>query len=180
MEDKELIEKAKKGDKQAFGFIYQKYFQKIFRYCKFNTKNEEVAKDICQESFVKAYKKLKDFKTDGNWSIQSFLFTIARNLIIDDSRKKKESNLEDFENLESSEDLYEANEKKENIKKVRSVLLKLDEIERQIVILRFFEELSFQEISKILKIKDGALRVRTFRVMNKLKDLFESMYGKQN
>lgn len=180
MEDKELVIRAQKGEKEAFGLLYQKYFQKIFRYCKFNTKNEELAKDICQESFVKAYKKLQDFKTDGQWSIQAFLFTIARNLIIDHSRKKKESSIEEYENLESSENLYDNFEKKETIFKVRSVLAKLDDIERQIILLRYFEEMSAHEVAKIIGINDGALRVRTYRVMQKLKDIFEGQYGKRN
>lgn len=180
MDDKDLIAKAQKGDKAAFGLLYQKYFQKIYRYCKFNTKNDEVAKDICQESFVKAYKKIKDFSTDGNWSMQAFLFAIARNLIIDISRRKKEANIDEYENLESDENLYDDIERQDNIRKIRNVLSRLDDIDRQIVVLRYFEELPTNEVAKILRIKDGALRVRSFRVMQKIKDLFESLYGQKN
>lgn len=180
MEDKELIVRAQKGEKDAFGQLYKKYFHKVFRYCKFNTHTDEDAKDICQESFVKAYKKINEFKTQGVWSFQSFVFTIARNLIIDLSRRKKGQNIEDYENLQSGENLYEKVEKSEDIEKVRSVLNKLDEIEKQIVLLRFFEEMSFSEVSKITGINDGALRVRTHRVMQKMKDLCEAKYGKRN
>lgn len=180
MDDKELIKRAQEGSRQAFGDLYKKYFQKIYRYCKFNTSNDEIAKDICQESFLKAYKKLKEFKTDGTWSFQAYLFTIARNLIIDASRKKREINIDEYENLESNENLYDNIEKKEIVKKVRVVISKLDEIERQIVILRFFEELPSLEVAKILNMNDGALRVRTHRVMQKLKDIFEVLYGKRN
>lgn len=180
MEDLELIRRAQKGDKDAFGLLYKKYFQKIFRYCKINLNNDELAKDICQESFVKAYKKLSEFKTDGQWSIQAFLFTIARNLIIDNSRRKKEANLDEYENITDGHDLYEDYERKTVIKKVRIALSKLDEVDRQIVILRYFEELPSIEVAKILGIKDGALRVRTFRVMQKIKDIYEGLYGKSN
>lgn len=181
MEDeKTLIKKAQKGDTQAYGIIYKKYFQKLYRYCKFNTKNDEHAKDICQESFVRAWKKLKDFKTDGQWSIQAFLFTIARNLIIDATRKKKEFALEEFENLDDGSDLYEEHDRQQDIVKVRTVLSKLDDIERQIILLRYFEEMPSAEVSHILGMKDGALRVRTFRVMQKMKDIFEALYGTRN
>lgn len=180
MDESQLIEKAKNGDKIAFGHLYQKYFQKIYRYCKINLYDDELAKDICQESFVRAYKKLKDFKIDGQWSIQAFLFAIARNLIIDFTRKKKNFNIDNFENLESSENLYDEFEKSQNIKKVKNILSKLKEEEKQIVILRYFEELPSQEVAKILKINDGALRVRTFRLMQKMKDLYESLYGRNN
>lgn len=180
MEDRILIEKAKKGDNEAFGHIYKKYFQKVYRYCRINLKNEELAKDICQESFVKAYKKLKSFSTDGQWSFQSFVFTIARNLIIDNSRLKKSEKIENYEDLESTENLYENFERSENNRKIRNVLSKLDEVDRQIIVLRYFEELSSQEVAKILGIKDGALRVRTFRATQKMKEIFEKIYGKQN
>jgi RNA polymerase sigma-70 factor (ECF subfamily) len=181
MEDEKiLIKKAQKGDKQAYGEIYKKYFQKIYRYCKFNTNNEELAKDICQESFVKAWKKIKDFKTEGQWSIQAFLFTIARNLIIDFSRKKKEYALDQAENVAAITDLYEDLDKKNEIEQVRNALSKLDDLERQIIILRYFEEMPSAEVAKILNVNDGALRVRTYRVMQKLKDIFEALYGKRN
>lgn len=178
MDDKDLVKRAQKGEKEAYGLLYQKYFQKVFRYCMFNTKNEEVAKDITQESFVKAYKKLTTFSTDGQWSIQAFLFTIARNLIIDNSRRKKETNIDEYDNLESGQNLYDDFERIENSQKLRNVLKKLDEIERQIVMLRYFEELPSQQVAKILKMNDGALRVRTHRVLQKLKDILE--YGKGN
>lgn len=180
MEDKVLVERAKKGEKDAYGLLYKKYFHKVFRYCKFNTKSEEEAKDVCQDAFVKAYKKISDFKTNGVWSFQAFVFTIARNLIIDATRKKKEANIDDYENLQSDENLFDKNERHENIEKVKNVLSKLEEIERQIVLLRFFEEMPSSEVAKILGMNDGALRVRTHRVMQKMKDLYEVLYGKRN
>lgn len=179
-DEKILIKKAKEGDSDAYGKIYQKYFQKIYRYCQFNTENTELAKDICQESFVKAWKKIKDFSTEGEWSMQAFLFAIARNLIIDHSRRKKELAIEKFEELPDKIDLYEDIDRKDEIKKIRTALSKLDEQDQQIVILRYFEDMSSQDVAQILGIKDGALRVRTYRVMQKLKDIYESLYGKRN
>lgn len=180
MEDKELVKRAQKGDKEAFGSIYKKYFQKVYRYCKFNVTHDELAKDISQETFVKAYKKIESFKMDGQWSIQAYLFAIARNLIIDNSRKKKEANIDELENLVDATDLINDFDRRENVKKVQNVLSKLDETDRQIVILRYFEELPSQEVAKILGIKDGALRVRTFRIMQKIKEIFKKLYGASN
>lgn len=179
-EDKKLIQRAKKGDKDAFGELYKKYFQKIYRYCFFNTKNEEHAKDICQESFVKAWKKISTFATEGQWSFQAFLFAIARNQIIDDSRKKKEQDIQDFEGLVDTTDLYGDLEKKDTRERVKNVLSKLNELERSILVLRYFEELPSQEIAEIVGINDGALRVRTHRILEKVKVIFEELYGKRN
>ena len=68
----------------------------------------------------------------------------------------------------------------DGVQRVREVLSKLEDIDRQIILLRYFEEMSSQEVAKILGLKDGALRVRTFRVMQKMKDIFEALYGKRN
>lgn len=181
MEEKDLIKKAQNGDREAFGKLYKTYFKKIYRYCSFNTKDDELAKDICQETFVKAWKKIKDFKMQENWSIQAFLFTIARNLIIDHSRKRKEFNIEKFEdNIESKEDLFASVDKKENVQKIKIALSNLEEIEKQIIILRYFEEMDTKEVAKIVGSKDGAIRVRIHRILEKLKIIMENEYGKRN
>ncbi|MGE5041970.1 MAG: RNA polymerase sigma factor [Candidatus Levyibacteriota bacterium] len=177
---KDLIQKAQSGDRNAFGEIYQLYYKKIYRYCSFNVYDAAAAQDICQETFVKAWIKVKDFKMEkADWSFQAFLFAIARNLIIDRSRAKKEYALEAYEELESDEDHYEALDKKADIERVRTAISKLEEVERQIVILRFFEEMDSKEVANILKIKDGALRVRQSRVLSKLKNIMEVLSSKQ-
>lgn len=178
---KSLVQKAQRGNREAFGEIYKLYFAKIFRYCKFNTNDESDAQDICQETFVKAWKNIKNFDTDRpNWSIQAFLFTIARNLIIDRSRRKKELHIQEYQMLETSEDFYENAERKNNVELVKQALSKLEDIERQIIILRYFEEMDTKQIANILEIKDGALRVRLHRTMDKLKQFMEILYGKRN
>src|SRR3989344_4655058 len=138
---KSLIQKAQKGDRSAFSEIYKLYFAKIYKYCKFNTNDDSEAQDICQETFVKAWKNIKKFDSERlDWSIQAFLFTIARNLIIDGSRRKKELHIEEYLEIETNEDFYENIDRKNNIDLVKQALSKLEEIERQIIILRYFEE----------------------------------------
>jgi RNA polymerase sigma-70 factor, ECF subfamily len=176
-----LIKEAKKGNRRAFGEIYNLYFVKIFRYTKFNINDETEAEDITQETFVKAWKNIEKFDVEReNWSIQAFLFTIARNLIIDRSRKKKELHLEEYLEIESTENIYESIERKNNIDLIKSALSKLEETDRQIIILRFFEEMETREIANILGINDGALRVRLHRAMDKLRIVVEGINGKRN
>lgn len=178
---KSLVKKAQTGDREAFSEIYKIYFVKIFRYCKFNINDEFEAQDICQETFVKAWKSIQKFDSDrGDWSIQAFLFKIARNLIIDKSRKKRELHINEYQEIETNEDFYKDIERKNNIDIVKQVLDRLEETERQIIILRFFEEMDTKEIANILNIKDGALRVRLHRTMDKMKIITEGIYGKRN
>lgn len=172
MEDlNQLLHKACKGDKDAFGQIYKIYFRKIYRYCRINLNNEAQAEDVAQETFLKAWRSLSSFSTYDGSSIQAFLFRIARNALIDLSRKKQEYPLEEALDIESGDDIERELDKKEEIEKVQQALKKLEERERQIVILRFFEEMTGAEIARVMEINEGAVRVRLHRILKKLKEV---------
>lgn len=168
-----VIEKAKQGDTKAFQEIYKEYYKKIFRYCIFNGQHEESAKDICQEVFLRAWKSLPSFSLKNGGTIQAFLFRIARNLMIDLSRKKKVYALQEYEHIETNEDFIEDFAREQSIKNVKTALLELEEKDQQIVILRYFEELSTSDVAKALNMKEGALRVRIHRTLKKLEDILQ-------
>lgn len=169
----EVIQKAKQGDKKAFGILYKEYYQRIYRYCKTNLYKDDVAEDVCQETFIRAWRSLPSFVVTETGTFQAYLYRIARNLIIDLGRKKKEFSLAFYEDIETDEDHIEAIDRKNNIDMVKRALAKLNDIDRQIVILRYFEEMSHAEVAKIIGIKEGALRVRTMRLLEKIKGLLE-------
>lgn len=167
----QVIEKAKRGDTKAFQEIYHEFYKKIFRYCLFNGQNEDGAKDICQEVFLRAWKSLPSFSLKNGGTIQAFLFRIARNLLIDLSRKKKVYALQEYEEIETNEDFIEDLAREQSIKNVKTALSELEEKDRQIVILRYFEELSTADVAKAIGMKEGALRVRIHRTLKKLEDI---------
>lgn len=169
----EVIEKAKAGDKNAFKIIYETFYQRIYRYCSLNLNNDDTAQDVCQETFIKAWKSLPTFTLEKGGTMQAFLFRIARNLIIDLSRKKKAYQLKEYQAVETNEDFLEDFDRKQNVANLKKALAELDEKERQIIILRYFEELSTEETAKIIGMNGGALRVRTHRVLKKLKEILE-------
>lgn len=169
----QLIILAQGGDRDAYGKIYGIFYKRIWRYCHFNTQDRELSQDICQETFIKAWKAIPSFSIKKGGSLQAFLFRIARNLIIDNSRKKKTASLENYENLASNEDLAENVDRKDENKKLKEAMAKLNERDRQIVVLHYFEEMSGAEIARVVGIREGALRVRTHRIIKKLKELME-------
>lgn len=183
MEDlPELIIKAQQGEVQAFSTIYKMFYQRIYRFCYINCYNDsELASDICQETFIRAWKTIRSFSWDKGGSFQAYLFRIARNLIIDQSRKKKEAPIEEAEEIvDTGEDFVESIDKEDTIEKVQTVLRGLNEQERELVTLRFFEELSFTEVSQAIGMSEGNVRVKTHRLMKKLKKLLEKTYGRKN
>jgi RNA polymerase sigma-70 factor (ECF subfamily) len=175
MENEEsIVERAQSGDKEAFGALYKHYFPRIYRYCKANIYRDDLATDICQETFLKAWKAFSAFKVKDGGTVQAYFFRIARNLIIDLSRKKKEFSLTFYEDIVGDEDVNQNIDREDEIKKMKQVLAKLPEKERQILLLRYFEDLSHKETAKILGIKEGALRVRTTRLLKKLKEIMQN------
>lgn len=170
----QLITKAKEGDKDAFGQIYNLFYTRIFRYCKFNLAHgPDEAQDICQETFLKTYKSLSKFTEKKGGSFQAYLFRIATNLIIDFKRKKKDVPLKDYQDFEAADDLGEQIDKNWENQKLKNAIDKLKQVERQIVILRYFEDLTTAEVAKVVGMRQGALRVRSHRILKKLKDLIE-------
>lgn len=170
-----LIVKAKKGDKDAFGEIYI-FFQKlIFRFIYFSVRNYELAQDLTQNTFFKAWRALPTVSVSRG-SFRAFLFTIARNLIIDWSRTRKELPLEAIENYPSFEDPQEDIIRKESREVVLKALNNLEIDEKQLITLRFFEELEYEEIGRIVGKKTGAVRVSTHRILKKLKSYIKYKY----
>lgn len=169
-----LIERAQEGDRDAFGQIYNLFYRRIFRYCQFNLGDSNLSQDLCQETFLRAWKALHSFSWQKGGSFQAFLYKIARNLIIDFSRKKKEFPLKDYQEIQSSEKLDEKTDKEFDKERLNKALLQLKRNERQIIVLRYFEDMTIFEVAKVTGLREGALRVRVHRILKKLKEILEN------
>lgn len=167
----ELIQKARKGDKDAFGQIYKIYYRKIYRYLRINLQSQEAAEDLAQETFLKAWRSISTFSAYSGGSLQAFLFRIARNLMIDLSREKKEFPLDTALAIESKHDFEEDLDRKINIETVQKALSKLEDEDKQLVVLRFFEEMPHADIAQIIDSNEGAVRVKLHRILKKLKEI---------
>lgn len=171
---KELVEAAKKGDKDAFGEIYRLFLSRIYRFVYYLVYDEALAEDITQDTFIKAWKAMPKFSLEKG-TIQAYLFTIARNSVIDNQRKKKDISLEGVvANFEGSENLERSYIDGEERSMVREALSSLDGAEKQVVVLRYFEEFSYAEIAHVVGKNEGTIRVKVHRALAKLKEYLES------
>lgn len=168
MDINNLVKEAIKGNRQAYGEIYRYFLPKIYRFVYFQVYEKDEASDLTQETFLKAWKALPDFHTDAG-TFQSFLFRVAKNLTIDYFRKKKEVILNNLPEIESTDNTEELIDRDLNTKMISNVLVNLQQEEKQIIILRYFEDLPFAEIADITGIHEGNLRVKTHRILDKLK-----------
>ncbi len=171
---KKLLSKAKSGEHAALSELYELCFDKIYRFIFYRVGHKEVAEDLTEEVFTKAFENLKSLQTSSKF--EAWLYQIARNKVIDYYRSKKQlTALEDVEHtLEYETNLVDiVNLKIEQ--KIFIKLLKELQPEQQIVIkLKFLEELSNEEISELLGKTEGAIRVIQHRAISLLKELTQS------
>lgn len=174
MEDvKTIIERARKGDKEAFALLYHSYYIPIYRYCRVRLPSKEDAEDIAQEVFLKAWKAFGSFTLEGA-SALPFFYTIAKNAIIDFRKKKRLPEVSD-ENMDIPEDetpqtLAVAAEDQGIVYKLLS---SLTDNERDAIIMKFIDGLSNTEISDRLGRSEEAIRQAQSRGLRKLKSFYE-------
>lgn len=147
--------------------IYITYSDKIFRYLYWHVGDTYLAEDLTSEVFLRVFKNLGRFK-DGY--VQAWIYRIAKNLLIDHYRGKKTSSLEFVGEIAVDDNLLENLAKDENAKKLQKAIGKLPENLREVVILRFFEEMSAAQVAEIMDINEGNVRVLQFRALKKLKE----------
>lgn len=164
--------KAQKGSQSAFGDIYNQFFKKIFTFIYYRVNHKEVAEDLTEEVFLKAYAKIGSVRDEQ--AFVAWLYQISRNLVIDYYRAKKiDVSLEEVENtLVYESNIIDALNLGQDQKILLDCLAKLP-AEQQIVLkLKFLEGLENETISEMLNKSEGAIRVIQHRGINKLKELF--------
>lgn len=171
-----LMKLAKEGDAGAFGRLYELYFTPVYRYIYFRVNNRREAEDLAQVVFLKAYKSVGSFKEMGKEPL-AYFFTIARNAIIDCSRKKREILMEDWELRskagDSRENIHEEVEKQEFCREVHEAIGSLTEDQQEVVVLKFINDLSNMEIARITGKTEEAIRQSQCRALKNLRKLFE-------
>lgn len=171
LSDNEIVEQIKNGDDRAFGELVNRYEKKVFLIVKRMLNDEDEAWDASQEVFIKLYDSLRRFRGDAN--IYTYIYRIATNVAISFLRKRKVRalvRLDDVINtMVSHEDEPERDSDKTELKKlVADAVASLPAQQRQVFVLRFYEELSYEEISRILNRSLGALKANYFHAMKKI------------
>ncbi len=175
METTELIKHAQNGDDKAFGKLYDAYSELLFRYIKTKVQNQQEAEDLLQEVFIKAHKALPRLKIDKGLKFKSWLYTIAANTVNDHFRKiyRRPENLELDENLNVSSGRTPAEELViySDIEIIKKAVALLPEKYREIIELRFVQDIELKDCAKILNKNSVSIRVLQYRALNKLRKI---------
>jgi RNA polymerase sigma factor (sigma-70 family) len=186
LRDVVMIENISKGDMKAFGELYSKYYKVVFKKLLMLFGDTEKAKDLASEVMIKAKDNVNKFNVEiGSGKVDGWIKTIAHNAFLD--IKRKESKSEGFLFLDKEDVSLEIKEESKNIeqsliesedlklkdKKLQNAFAKLKDIEKQVVILRFVENLSYDEMSEILNMNSSDLRVAWHRAKAKLEKIMK-------
>lgn len=154
-----------------FGDTYERYFKDVYLYMLAVSKNEDIAEEITQETFFKALKEIKNFK--GNCSVKSWLCQIAKNLYVDQTRKKKAVPLNEVKEAAAFTDIEKSMIDKNYAISIYKILHCLEEPYKEVFTLRVLGELSFKEIADIFCKNESWARVTYHRARLKIRELME-------
>ena len=171
-----LVQQAIERNRQAFGALYDSSLDRVYRHVFYRVSNQADAEDITQEVYVRAWKAIHRYKTTGA-PFTAWLLSIAGNLIIDYYRKRQKHS-------QISEDLKEAPlesvptpQEQAEINLDRTLLkekvLRLKGDKQKVILMRFIDDRSVEEIATILKKTENAIRVIQFRALSDLRKMIE-------
>lgn len=170
MDNKELdaIARCQSGDMDAFAILYDIYVKKIYSFIYFRTHHKETAEDLTSVTFTKAFQNFSSFKGDKGL-FSAWLYKIARNTVIDSSRTAKPTvDLDAAVNAASRDDVAGEAEVRDRLDQVKKYLGNLSDEQREIVIMRLWDELSYAEIAAVTGKTEGNCKVIFSRVMQKM------------
>lgn len=173
----------KRQNPELLDELIELYQHRLLRYLLFLTGKREVAEDLFQETWMRVL--LRGSQYNGKARFDTWLFTIARNLVIDLSRKRTMASLDEmseggeddrpFEIAMSGPSPLEQFQSREDCAEVGEVLLKLESNYREVLVLRFYEELSLEEIATVTKAPLSTVKSRLYRGLAALKPEMEQL-----
>ncbi len=171
--DYPYIKKAQE-DPKFFGYLYEKYFDQIFIFIIKKVNDQDKAGEICSRVFLKAMLNIKKYK-DMGYPFSSWLYKIASNetnKFFRENNKIQEFEIQEKDAVSLLEDIDE-NNLDENIEKLLTSIEELNDQQSELIELRFFEKLSFNEIGEQLGISSGNAKIRLYRAIDALKKQFK-------
>lgn len=172
-----IINEVLKGNHQAYAQLVDRYQQYVFTLALRLVPNREDAEEIAQDSFVKAYRYLADFRQESKFS--TWLYTIVQRNAISFLRKRQ-LDIQPIDNKEflvqEKDNSLHALQSKSDKQMINDALALLKPDEASVISLFYLQEQSLDEIGQILGIESGAAKVRLFRARQKLKQVIETRF----
>jgi len=179
--NKKFISRLKSHDKDAFIKAYDESVNDIYRFVYFKVGNKEEANDITSMVFLKTWNHIQNNSLEDSKTLRALLYKIARTTIIDHYREtgnKISVSLDDEDNkidiVDTAQDPQERMDNEANLELIKSKLPLLKEEYREVIIMKFINDLTLEEIADVTGKKKGNVRVLLHRALGALRELIEA------
>lgn len=180
LSDSELVVKARDGEKEAFGVLYERYLTKIYNYVYYRTGNHHDAEDLTARVFFRAMSHIEQY-TERGVPFQAWLYRIAHNLVANWHRDRGRRKVIPLDEYIAASLRTDAPDKKaeddEELDALRLAMRQLPEERQQLLVLKFVERLSNAEIGEIMDRTEGAVKSLYHRTLLSLREELEVRSG---
>jgi RNA polymerase sigma-70 factor (ECF subfamily) len=182
LDDNQLLKKAKEGEADAFGELYERHVNAVYRFLYARLDNRMDAEDFAGEVFMRAWHSLPSYNERGI-PFLAFLLIVARNVLIDHYRRNGRSPqhvpIEDLQLSDANPDPGEILSLNSNHQELRQALDQLRDDYQEVLVLRFLSDLSPKETAQVMKRSTGAIRVLQHRALAAIRKALEEKYDQR-
>ena len=157
--------------RKIFSQIYDENVEKIYRFIFLKVSSQDIAQDLCSETFIRAWKRFND-KDEQIDNPQAFIYKVARNLIIDHYREKGKTQMIQIENvpvIDDRTDIEKESHQKSDLENIQAVLANIKPEYQEVVTYHYINDLTIPEIAKITNKTENNVRVTLHRALSSIK-----------
>jgi RNA polymerase sigma-70 factor (ECF subfamily) len=169
--ERELIARARSGDRQAVSALYEGYVQAIFNYISYRVESDALAEDLTAEVFLRMVRSIRTYKDSGA-PFGAWLYRIAANQIADYYRQRKGAAFQPLSDEQPNDDTDPLNSlaREEERSRLREALQALPEDYQTLLIMRFIQQMPHSQVAQVLKKSEANIRVMQHRALQALAD----------
>jgi len=174
--DSDLLHRAIQGDTNAYGNLYERYLDEVYRYVYYRVADQHTAEDLTEIAFVKAWEALPRLKSLPQ-NVRAWIYRIAHNTVIDHYRTRKTSfPLEQAENL--ADEVPQPETALQSLEEKQQLALAIKQLKpqfQQVLVCRFINGLSHAETARIMGLSKNHVRVIQYRALQKIREILTSL-----
>lgn len=173
-----LVARARRGDAEAFGGLYELHLDRIYRYVYYRVGSANEAEDLTELVFLKAWEAIRRYESRG-LPFSAWLYRMAHNAVVDHYRAARPTTPidETFDLEDESQNLVGTLEASVDREELRQAIRRLNSDQQQVILLRFVEELSHAEVARIVGKSEGAVRVIQHRALGVMSRFLAALPG---